>query len=42
LLAGLEDFATVLEDLKQMIRTDDAPALEAFLARAKETRDRQP
>ena len=41
LLAGLADFAAVLEDLQQMIRTNDAPALEAFLARAKETRDRQ-
>ncbi len=41
LLAGLEDFTTMIEDLKHMIRSDNATALEAFLTRAKEMRDRQ-
>jgi len=40
LLAGLEDFSTMIEDLKQLIRSDEDAALEAFLARARETRER--
>ncbi len=40
LSAGLEDFTTSLEELKTLLRNADASALEAFLARAKSTRDR--
>ena len=42
LLTGLEDFSTMIDDLKKLIRSEDAVALEAFLARARATRERLP
>lgn len=42
LLAGLQDLSDSLDDLKTMILSEDSAALEAFLRRAKETRDAQP
>lgn len=40
LIAGLEDFTAVIEELKQMLISDDASGIEALLTRAKETRAR--
>jgi prephenate dehydrogenase len=39
LIAGLDDLTDTLDELKAMLRSHDAPALESFLARAKEFRD---
>lgn len=39
LLAGLEDFSATLDDLKTILLSNDAPALETFLSRAKSVRD---
>ena len=39
LVAGLEDFSTALDKMKQMILSRDAAALESFLERAKSTRE---
>lgn len=42
LIAGLDDLTQTLDTLKTFLLSDDAPALEAFLARAKESRDTLP
>ncbi len=39
LLAGLEDFSAALEDLRTILLSNDAAALETFLSRAKSVRD---
>lgn len=39
LLASLEDFSATLDDLKTILLSNDAPALETFLSRAKSVRD---
>jgi prephenate dehydrogenase len=39
LLTGLEEFSASLEELKTIILSNDAPALESFLSRAKSVRD---
>jgi prephenate dehydrogenase len=39
LLAGLEEFSASLEELKTFLLSNDAPALESFLSRAKSVRD---
>lgn len=39
LITGLDDLTNTLSELKELLVTHDAPALEAFLARAKEFRD---
>lgn len=39
LLAALEDFSASLEDLRTILLSNDAPALETFLSRAKSVRD---
>ena len=39
LVAGLEDFSTALDKMKQMILSRDAAALESFLERAKSIRE---
>ena len=42
LIAGLEDFSTTLEKMKQMILSRDAATLELFLERAKSIREMLP
>ena len=42
LIAGLDDLTETLNQLKAMLQSHDAPALEASLARAKESRDTLP
>jgi prephenate dehydrogenase len=42
LIAGLEDFSTMLDSMKQMILSRDAAALELFLERAKAIRQDLP
>ncbi len=42
LIAGLEDFTHTLEELKTLLHSDNAAALEAYLSRAKEVRDNLP
>ncbi|PTX95934.1 prephenate dehydrogenase/arogenate dehydrogenase family protein [Spartobacteria bacterium LR76] len=42
LIAGLEDFTHTLEELKSLLNSDNAAALEAYLSRAKEVRDNLP
>nr|WP_269084892.1 prephenate dehydrogenase/arogenate dehydrogenase family protein [Terrimicrobium sacchariphilum] len=42
LIAGLEDFTHTLEELKALLHSHDAAALEAYLSRAKEVRDNLP
>ena len=42
LLAGLEDFTHTLEELKALLHSHNAAALEAYLSRAKEVRDNLP
>lgn len=42
LLAGLDDFTATLADFKRMILAHDAPALEDFLTRAQDARNRLP
>lgn len=39
LLAALADFSATLEDLQTILLSNDAPALETFLSRAKNVRD---
>jgi prephenate dehydrogenase len=39
LLTGLEEFSASLEELKTFLLSNDAPALESFLSRAKSVRD---
>jgi len=39
LIAGLDDLTNTLTELRHLLVTHDAPALEAYLARAKEIRD---
>lgn len=39
LLTALEDFSATLDDLKTILLSNDAPALETFLSRAKNVRD---
>jgi Prephenate dehydrogenase len=39
LLQGLEDFSASLDELKRFLLSNDAPALESFLSRAKKVRD---
>lgn len=39
LITGLDDLTNTLSELKELLVSHDAPALEAFLARAKEFRD---
>ena len=41
-LAGLHELTSALEELSGLIRDGDAPAVEAFLARAKTTREHLP
>lgn len=42
LIAGLEDFTDTLEELKTLLHSHNAAALEAYLSRAKEVRDNLP
>ena len=42
LAAGLDDFSTMLEKIKEMILSSDAAALETFLERAKTHRENLP
>ncbi len=42
LIAGLDDLTETLNELKALLQSHDAPALEAYLARAKESRDTLP
>lgn len=42
LIAGLEDFTHTLEELKSLLHSDNAAALEVYLSRAKEVRDNLP
>lgn len=42
LIAGLDDFTHTLDELKALLRSDNAAALEAYLSRAKEVRDNLP
>ena len=42
LLAGLDDFTATLAEFKRMILAHDAPAMEDFLTRAKNARNRLP